>query len=601
RHIPIIFLTAEASDLDAVVRAYSTGAVDYVVKPFEPAILRAKVSVFVELSRERGERVRQSHARAQAEAVARTVRTLQILSDTAFSRLELGALASELVSRAATLFGADAAGILVRDELTPWLDLVAARGEPLPVGGDGRLMLGEGVLGRLAAEARPALLHPAAGELEDPPSSDGAPAPPGALGSLLAVPLVSAGEPLGLLLLGTFAPRRWDTGDLELLALAADRMAIAIDHVHRFADGRRLVETLQRSLLPDRLPRHARLQVAARYLPAGPAPQIGGDWYDALSLDGYRTAVMIGDVVGHGVRAATRMSELRNALRAFAIEGHEPAQALHQLDRVVHATLGVGMVATALFLVIDPARGEVTLARAGHPPPALRRADGSVVFLSTEGTLPLGVDASMPPEQATWQIAPGDTLLVFTDGLIERRGESITAGLQRLGEVLADAPADVERLCDQVLEGTAGDTTRPDDVALLAVRLLDASVEALELTLPVVPESIPTARRELRRWLTTSAPELDPAVRSDLELVFSEACTNVVRHAGLPHDATFMARATRDAGALVLGVDDGGRWSPPGPGHAGHGLDLMRMLCDELRIDRGPGGTRVEMRLKVAA
>ncbi|MFZ1996066.1 MAG: response regulator, partial [Solirubrobacteraceae bacterium] len=143
RHIPIIFLTAQVSEVEQIALAYASGAVDYVIKPFEPEILRAKVSVFVELSRERAERVRQSQARAEAEAVARTVRTLQILSDAALSHLEMGGLTAELVERAATLFQADSACLLLRDEDAPGLGVHAARGA-LPAPGDGRVMLGEG-------------------------------------------------------------------------------------------------------------------------------------------------------------------------------------------------------------------------------------------------------------------------------------------------------------------------------------------------------------------------------------------------------------------------------------------------------------------------
>ena len=308
RHIPIIFLTAQVSEVEEIALAYASGAVDYVIKPFEPEILRAKVSVFVELSRERGERVRQSRARAEAETVARTVRTLQILSDAALSHLEMGGLTAELVERAATLFQADSACLLLRDENAPGLGVHAGRGV-LPVTPDSRVMLGEGTFGRLAVEREAALLVgeglPALGAGAD--TAEGADA--GSIASLMVVPLVTSDELLGLIVLGATAEDRFDAADLELLALAADRMAIAIDHVQRFAHGRQLVETLQRSLLPDRLPHHPRLELAARYLPSGLAPQIGGDWYDALELDRDRTAVMIGDVVGHGVRAATTMSE----------------------------------------------------------------------------------------------------------------------------------------------------------------------------------------------------------------------------------------------------------------------------------------------------
>jgi serine phosphatase RsbU (regulator of sigma subunit)/DNA-binding response OmpR family regulator/anti-sigma regulatory factor (Ser/Thr protein kinase) len=611
RHIPIIFLTAQASDVGEIALAYASGAVDYVIKPFEPEILRAKVSVFVELSRERSERVRQSHGRAQAEAVARTVRTLQILSDAALAHLELDGLSAELLERASTLFRADAAALLLRDESTPGLGVQATRGTALDALAEGRVGLGEGVLGQLAAERRPALvraslLSPADPDPDDD-DDDARPADPEAaapsddppIATLLVVPLVTSNQLLGMLLLGAREERAFDDGDLELLTLAADRMAIAIDHVQRFAHGRQLVETLQRSLLPERLPRHPRLELAARYLPSGLAPQIGGDWYDALELDRDRTAVMIGDVVGHGVRAATTMSELRNALRAFAVEGHGPAAALHQLDRVVHATLGAGMVATVLVVVIDAAQGTVTLARAGHPPPARRRAAGTARVLETTGTLPLGVDEHVAPTEAEYPIEPGDTLLLFTDGLVERRRESISVGFDRLCDALASAPAEVEAICDHVLEQTLGAQASDDDVALMAVRLLPPIAGPLELTLPARAAAIPLARHRLRSWLTENAAELEPAARSDLEVAWSEACTNVVRHAYGPRDATFTATARRDDDTLVLEVSDTGGWREPRGLHGGRGLRLMRLLSDELVVDRGSDGTTVTIRHRV--
>lgn len=601
RSIPIIFLTAQASDLGDISEAYASGAVDYVTKPFEPEILRAKVSVFVELGRERGERMRQSRARAEAEAVARTIRTLQIFSDAALAHLELDGLTAELVERAGTLFQADAVGLFLRDETAPGLFLRASRGAPLPVPGGDRVMLGEGTLGRLAFQRQSVLLSMSdlsRSEADAMAPADGGEPP---IAGLLVIALVTSDELLGLLLLGASEERSFGNEDLELLTLAADRMAIAIDHVQRFAHGRQLVETLQRSLLPDRLPHHPRLELAARYLPSGMAPQIGGDWYDAIDLDRDRTAVMIGDVVGHGVRAATTMSELRNALRAFAVEGHGPGEALHQLDRVVHATIGIRMIATVLFLIIDAAQGTVTLARAGHPPPALRTADGQVRFLETESMLPLGVDDRVPPSDATHPIGPGETLLLFTDGLVERRRESITVGLERLRAALAGAPEGVEEICEHVLEHTSDGQPPGDDVALLAVRLLAASTGPLDLTLPATSPSIPLVRHRLRAWLTANAPGLDRMARADLEVAWSEACTNVVRHAyGLRH-ATFDVRASLEPTMVVLEIRDRGSWRPPRDRHGGRGLQLMRQLCDEVEIDRSSGGTTVRMGRRLEA
>ncbi len=597
RHIPIIFMTAQASELDDVALAYESGAVDYVVKPFEPEILRAKVAVFVELHRERGERVRESRARAEAEAVTRAVRTLQRLSDAAMSSLELGDLATELVDRSAELFDADAAALLLRDEDFPGLNVRARAGDvPLLIEED-RVQVGEGVLGTVAAVRRAAILL--SGELDEEDCvSAGL---DGALKSMLAVPLISAGELLGLLVLAACDEEHFGQGDLELLRLAAERMALAVDHAQRYADGRLLVETLQRSLLPERLPLHPRIQVAARYMPAGLAPQVGGDWYDAVELDGDRTAVMIGDVVGHGIRAAITMSELRNALRAFAIEGHSPEMALRQLDRVVHATRGPGMIATLLFVVIDAAQGTVTLARAGHPPPALRGVDGSVRFLETARTLPLGIDPEEPPSEEVYEMKPGETLLLFTDGLVERRGEPITDSFDRLLDALATSPGEVEAICEHVLSETATEQGRDDDVAVLAVQLQEATVGPLELTLPAAAGSVTLARHRLRAWLEENAAELDSVARSDLEVAWSEACSNVVRHAYGPADASFEATATRDGDDLMLVVRDRGHWRAPRGRFGGRGLPLMEQLSDELVIERQPESTTVTMRRSLVA
>jgi serine phosphatase RsbU (regulator of sigma subunit)/CheY-like chemotaxis protein/anti-sigma regulatory factor (Ser/Thr protein kinase) len=582
RHVPIIFLTAQASEIEEIAAAYASGAIDYVVKPVEPEILRAKVAAFVELSRERAERLRQSRARAEAEAAAQTIRTLQILNDTALSHLELDGLIDALLERATALFDATGAAMLLRHEVQPGLRVHAARGTGLPVALGDQIALGEGTLGQLALAARPAALS--GGQVV-------------ARGEQLAVPLLAAGQLLGLFLLA--GERRFADGDLELLSLAGDRMATAIDNVQRFAQGRQLVETLQRSLLPTELGGHPRLELAARYQPSGLAPQIGGDWYDAVDLGADRVAVMIGDVVGHGARAATTMGELRNALRAYAVEGHGPGAALHRLDRFVQATYGPGMLATVLMLVVDVGAGSVTVSRAGHPPPALRPAAGTVRFLDTRRTLPLGVDASEAPEERSFPLEGGETLLLFTDGLVERRGESISEGFDRLIDALDEAPGGVEEICDRVLDHVLAGRPSDDDVAVLAVRLLPEPTGPLELTLPAIATSIPLARHALRRWLTTHVPQLGRAVRSDLELAWTEGASNVVRHAYGLRDATFSLLAELSDGFVQLTVIDAGRWREPHASDGGRGLGLMEAVCDELTIDRRPDGTRVVMRRRV--
>jgi anti-sigma regulatory factor (Ser/Thr protein kinase) len=290
------------------------------------------------------------------------------------------------------------------------------------------------------------------------------------------------------------------------------------------------------------------------------------------------------------------MGELRNGLRAFAVEGHRPAEALRQLDRMVQATLGPGMVATVLFLILDPEAGTVTVANAGHPPPAVVGADGRVRFLDTDRCLPLGIDASAPATERVHHLAVGDTLVLFTDGLIERRDESIEFGFERLRNALRDAPGEVEALCDHVLEHALGDHPSQDDVAMLAVRLLGQLPGPLDLTLPAVADSVPVARHQLSAWLHAVPEGVDQDVRRDLELACSEACANSVRHAYGPADATFSVHAEVLNAEIVLEVVDHGSWREPRGDQGGWGLHVIRSVCDSVQIDPRRDGTTVRMR-----
>jgi anti-sigma regulatory factor (Ser/Thr protein kinase) len=254
------------------------------------------------------------------------------------------------------------------------------------------------------------------------------------------------------------------------------------------------------------------------------------------------------------------------------------------------------MIATVLFLIIDASKGVVSISRAGHPPPALRTVNGEIRFLETGGTLPLGIDDRVSADEAEYPMHPGDTLLLFTDGLVERRRESINTGLDRLRDAFRHAPSDVEALCDHVLERTVTEQASHDDIAVLAVRMLGPPLGALDLKLPAKAGSVPLARHRLRMWLDENVPELDQMARSDLEVAWSEACTNVIRHAYGPADASFQATAAREGDAVSLQVLDTGQWRPPRGQHGGRGIALMRHLCDDVRVDRRSDGTTVTMR-----
>jgi anti-sigma regulatory factor (Ser/Thr protein kinase) len=192
-------------------------------------------------------------------------------------------------------------------------------------------------------------------------------------------------------------------------------------------------------------------------------------------------------------------------------------------------------------------------------------------------------------------MAAGDTLLLYTDGLVERRDESIDVGFERLRDVLRDGPDDVEELCELVLDRSLDDHPGQDDVAVLAVRLLGQSAEPLALTLPATNDSVTVARHQLRAWLRVAASELDLTVARDLALACSEACTNAVRHAYGPGDATFSLRAEIIADQIVLEVLDHGSWREPLGGQGGWGLRIIRAVCESVELERGPAGTRVRM------
>jgi serine phosphatase RsbU (regulator of sigma subunit)/anti-sigma regulatory factor (Ser/Thr protein kinase) len=440
RHVPIIFLTAHAEDVEQVFRAYAAGAVDYVVKPVDPDVLRSKVAVFVELWRERGERVREARARAEAEAIA---------------------------------------------------------------------------------------------------------------------------------------------------------------------------GTLQRHLLPDRLPAVPGLQMAARYRPSERVAQVGGDLYDAIELPGGGVGLVIGDVVGHGVHAATLMGELRAALRAYAVaEPCSPAAVLTSLNALLASTHRTGMVATLLYMVVDEDGTRVRFASAGHPPPLVMDAEGATRFLEHDRDPPLGAKERV--HFGEWEGAlAGSTVLLYTDGLVERRGETIDAGLARLQEALGAGPLELERLCSHVLDHALGGGDAQDDVALLAVRLAGADAGALELDLPAEPASVPVARHRVKRWLERTGTGRDDLFA--LELAVSEVCANAVEHAYGPEQGhTFRLRAERTprngaggshngaadggAGDVVIEVSDSGRWRQPRGSRRGRGLRITRQLMDTVEVRQAPSGTTVRMR-----
>ncbi|MEU3936304.1 SpoIIE family protein phosphatase [Streptomyces sp. NPDC029044] len=296
--------------------------------------------------------------------------------------------------------------------------------------------------------------------------------PPSALDPgrpLLCVPLPTRRAPLGVL---TLSPPggRWDPDDAVMLIELTRRASIAIDNARRFEHNRDIAETLQRALLTD-LPATAGLSLAARYLPATHGLNIGGDWYDAFPQRDGGLITVIGDVTGHGLHAAVMMSQLRTALRAYAVDGDSPGRLLTRLHRFLHH-LQPDLYATAVIARFHPDEPTLTWAAAGHPPPVLRLPDGTVRTLDAKPGAMLGIPLTQEIADHTEQLEPGSTLALYTDGLVERRAQGIDPGIERLASALggfrsAELDADLEGSADRLLHPLLSDSERDDDVCLL--------------------------------------------------------------------------------------------------------------------------------------
>ena len=295
------------------------------------------------------------------------------------------------------------------------------------------------------------------------------------LESLMGAPLVADGRVQGVLEVGSLSELKFTTGDLDLLQLVADRAARAIEHAQRYARELGVAETLQRSLLPASLPHIAGLDLAARYFPGG---EVGGDWYDVIPLDDDRVMLAVGDVVGHGLSAASLMGQLRNALRALALDGHSPGEVIERLDRLVNLD-GTGM-ATVCCMSLSPAFDSMRLASAGHLAPLLIDATGWPRFVEGRGSVPLGVSRGTKYEEAEVPIGPASRLILYTDGLVEDRGSSIDAGLESLREAAADGPSDPEALCASIVAALGREGGADDDVTLLVAGTVPAAPHATE-------------------------------------------------------------------------------------------------------------------------
>jgi anti-sigma regulatory factor (Ser/Thr protein kinase) len=308
----------------------------------------------------------------------------------------------------------------------------------------------------------------------------------------------------------------------------------------------------------------------------------------------------VGDVVGKGVRAAATMGQLRNSLRAFASEHADPGEVVRRLGRMVDA-LPEAPFATLAYLVLDVSARHCRYVVAGHPPPLVVHPSGEAVYLEGGRTLPLGVDADAPIEVADATLETGATIVLYTDGLVERRDASIDEGFAAVRESAGSVAAGPDTLIDHVLRSAFGDAERDDDVAMLVVRLEPHGADVLDLRLPADRDGLRRMRATLGEWLVELGAE--PEALHDVLLAAWEACANSVEHAQGPASGTFTLHADRDGDAVRLRITDTGRWRVPGaaPGERGLGLPLMRGLMDRVDIVHAASGTVVVLERRLGA
>ncbi len=291
--------------------------------------------------------------------------------------------------------------------------------------------------------------------------------------SLLITPLITAGRPVGVVLLGRAgASQPFDDNDLVTLQALAGRAAVSVDSARRYSYEHTMALELQRALLSEPRTPHPAVEVAARYLPSGHSVLVGGDWYDSIPLPDSRTLLVMGDVMGHGFQAAVAMSQYRSLLRTIAASGAGVDKILCEFDRQV-AHLGLDRLATCLLAVMDPGAGTCTTASAGHLPPAAVRPDGTIEVLWLPAGPPIGTGIG-GYESITVRMDRRTTLLLYTDGLVERRGTDIDISVQALETVSLPEDGPLDDMLDTLLARLANGAYE-DDVAILAARQRDGN------------------------------------------------------------------------------------------------------------------------------
>ncbi|MDT9682420.1 SpoIIE family protein phosphatase [Streptomyces sp. TRM76323] len=389
--------------------------------------------------------------------------------------------------------------------------------------------------------------------------------------------------------------RPFSEQDQLLLSLLAGHLAQGLTRAHQIDQQRETAIALQRAILG---PSHLPDGFAVRYEPATQPLEVGGDWYDTVTLPDGRIGIVVGDCVGRGLEAASVMGQLRSACRALLLQDASPAQALMALDHFA-ATIPGALCTTVFCGVLDPDTGRLTYSSAGHPPGILTHPDGTTRLLEDGRSIPLAVRPGRTRPEAECVMPARGTLLLYTDGLVERRRRPLTAGIDQASEAVQDGrDIAVDDLATHVMTRLAPADGYDDDVALLLYR----HPAPLEVSFPAESSQLAPVRKALRSWLDQC--ELPPHTVQNVLVAAGEACANAIEHGhrDAPGD-TVRLRAEAFVHGLHLTVTDTGRWKTPQPelnAHRGRGVTLMRSLMQQVTITPGPIGTIVDMHTRIA-
>jgi PAS domain S-box-containing protein len=562
-------------------------------EPFISGFVR-DVSERLRRQQEREALLREQAGRAEAERMTERITNMQKLVDAALADPRYEGILEKLVTEVRGVLGADAATILLAGDDERLTVAASSGAEPPETEGEAvepvSIAMGEGFAGRVAS-AQEAMLA------DGPPPEDLPDPVLRALHieSLIGVPLVVEKRVTGVLVVASVAPRRFSPEDLTLLRLAADRVALAILHARVYEREHRIAETLQLSLLPDpdKLPTIPGLEVAARYKAAAAEAEVGGDWFDVIPTPSGGVGLVMGDVAGKGLAAASMVGRLRSALRAYALEGHDPAHAVEQLNRLVWAEASESQMATMLYVVVEPGESRIDWVNAGHLAPLLVNGADTLAFLEGNGSVPLGVLPFPSYEKVSATMEPGSSIVLYTDGLIERPGEHLDDGMAALAARVREAPADPKEMCKYLLRTLVPVEGAPDDVAILALRNLPF-VERFGFEFTSEPEALSKMRSILRRWLRHAGAS-DREI-AEIVTACGEAATNAIEHAGAAGGAPFEVSGRLRGAEVEIAISDRGRWRAPREGDQGRGLALMRALTDTVEVSPSPEGTTVRVR-----